>query len=432
MTRFGCTGWLWLSLSLSVQPALAQEASEPDLEEPPAPDDTPETEVADPPETESEVAAHGEAPNAIPEPSPPAVDHPAPAAAEPSPVAEPTQAPPVPPTEEYPKFEPSVRLMTGFERTSERRFGAQGELETERYGFFLSQARAQLRGELTKRIELELSAELADAYDAGVVATDSEPRYLRDAFMNLRLKRAFQVRLGHFKRPISALELRSSGKLQVRGRGLTNDLVIEDNAWGSRGLGLKLWGKLKAIKTRWEVGAFDPAWAANEAARPKGADLLARVGVEPVKGLTVSVNGGLKVLDTPPFDEYETYYAGGGDIELDVAGFSLLIDALYAQLPQKEAGLEQQSAAGVVGLASYDIPLTSALTLQPVLLGEYFDSSVEHRETETVRFVFGINWLVHERLRIMPQGEIVHWTDSANELSPTAGSALYVMVSLAF
>jgi hypothetical protein len=332
-------------------------------------------------------AAHAQpAAEALPEPPPVAAPDPSggvepdPGAATPAPAPPPAAAatptiPAAPPSapKAYPRFEPSMRLMTGFERTSETRFGAPANSETERFGFFLSQVRAQLEGKLTKRIELELSAELADAYEAAVVQSANKPPYLRDAFLNLRLKRAFQITMGHFKRPISALEHRNAGKLQVRGRGLTNDLLIEDNAWGSRGLGMQLWGKFKSIGTTWAVGVFDPAWAPSVASRPKGVDVLARLAVEVVEGLTLGLNGGLKTLDTPPFDEYKTFYGVGGDLELEVGPLNFLAEGLYAQLPQVAAGLEEQTAAGVVGLLAYDFPIVPELTLQPVLFGEYSD-----------------------------------------------------------
>lgn len=332
---------------------------------------------------------------------------------------------------EYPRFEPSLRLMTGFEYRSETRYATQSNIETHRYGFFLSQARAQLEGKLEKRIKLELSAELADAYDADLVTSSNRPLYLRDAFMNLRLKRALQITLGHFKRPVSALEHRNAGDLQVRGRGLTNDLIVEDNAWGDRGLGVQLWGKFDFLGARWALGVFDPAWAPAVASRPKGADVLARLSVEPIDGFSLGANGGFKTLDTPPFDEYETFYGVGGDIELEVSGLSVLVDALYAQLPQVAATLAEQTGFGIVALAAYDIGLTAAFTLEPVVLGEYSDASVDHQDTETVRAIAGLNLLVHETLRFMPQVEVVRWLGSSSELSPSEGTATYLMVSLA-
>lgn len=341
------------------------------------------------------------------------------------------QAPEGSPADEYPSFRPSLRLMTGFERSSETRFASEGNLESDRYGFFLSQARAELEAELTKRVSLEVSADLGDAYDAETVDTGNSPPYLRDAFANLRLKRWFRITAGHFKRPMSALELRSSGKLEVRGRGITNELIIEDNSWGGRGLGMQLWGKFELLGIDWAVGVFDPAWAARAANRPKGADVLARVSVEPVTGLTLGANGGTKTLDMPPFDAYDTYYALGGDLKLELLGLSFLADALWAQLPRVAEGLEHQTAFGVVGLLNYDIPLTEALTLQPVVLAEYSDASVDHDSSSTLRGVFGVNWLFHETLRIMPQVELVRWLGAPSELSPSEGTSLYLMLSLA-
>lgn len=331
---------------------------------------------------------------------------------------------------EYPKFRPSLRLLTGFEWHREQRVATNGRLETREYGFFLSQVRAQLEGKLTKRVEVEVSAELADAYDAGVVSTSDRPLYIRDAFLNLRAKRYLQLRAGHFKRPLSALEHRNAGDLQVRGRGLTNDLVIEDNAWGSRGLGAQLWGKVKALPLVWAVGAFDPLWAPSSASRPKGMDLLGRVAVEPVRGLTLGINGGLKSLDTPPHDEYQSFFAGGGDIQAESGGFYLLIDGLYAELPLPSSDLEAQTAMGLVALVSYDVKLTPSVVLEPVVLGEYSDASVDHADSESLRAVVGVNTIVHEDLRIMPQVEVVDWLGSPSTLSPTQSLTAYLMLSL--
>lgn len=363
----------------------------------------------------------------VPGPADAQVRRPVASGVEPAVAGDPVGANPAP---EYPRFRPSLRVMTGVEWSREQRFSSAGRLESEEYGFFLSQVRAQLQGKLTKRIEAEVSAELADAYDAGVVSTSDRPLYLRDAFINIRAKRYFQIRAGHFKRPLSALEHRNAGKLQVRGRGLTNDLIIEDNAWGGRGLGAQLWGKLKVLPLTWSLGAFDPLWAPSSASRPKGLDLLGRISLEPIDGLTVGLNGGLKTVDTPPYDAYDTFFGGGGDIEVESHGFYLLVDGLVAQLPLPASDLDSQTAFGVVALMSYDVELTPDFALQPALLGEYSDASTDHSDSETLRAVVGVNGIIHDTLRVMPQVEVVDWLGSPSTLSPTQSLTAYLMLSL--
>jgi hypothetical protein len=95
------------------------------------------------------------------------------------------------------------------------------------------------------------------------------------------------------------------------------------------------------------------------------------------------------------------------------------------------SGLEKQSAMGVVGLVSYDVPISPVLSLQPVVFGEYLDASTAHEDSESVRAVAGLNLLIHETLRIMPQAELVRWLGSPSELSPSERTAFYTMVSLA-
>lgn len=426
-----------LALVLSAStPAFAQELETPPAEPLPEQVDAEATPSEVPPPPAAEEAASETPPQAAPEPrptAPEALDETQPSTPAPIPLTEPAatsdtrDSAAVAAKATYPRFEPSLRLMTGFEWSREQRLGASERVETEDYGFFLSQVRVQLEGELSKRLTAEISADLADGYDAAA----DRPVYLRDAFANLRLKRAFQIRMGHFKRPLSALELRSSGVLQVRGRGLTNDLVVEDNAWGGRALGAELWGKLKVIPATWALGAFNPLWTASAATRPKGVDVIARATLEPVEGLRFGANGGLKRLDTPPFDGYDTFFAAGGDVQVKGHGFSLLVDALYAELPLPAADIAEQAAFGVVALMSYDIPLSKNFSLQPVILGEYSDASVEHAKSETVRGVLGLNLIGYETLRLMPQVEVVDWLGEPSSFSPPQSISAYLMLSLA-
>src|SRR5688500_12609668 len=169
--------------------------------------------------------------------------------------------PATPPAEpEGPKFVWQGRVMTGFELDKSRPSDEQNGERVTDYGFFLDQARLSLEAEWDD-LSIDVSGDLADAIRPKTSsAAFNKPPYLRNAYLNYRVHKAFRIRAGRFKRPMSALELTSSGDLPFRGRGLTNELILEDGQWGDRALGLMLYGRLPG-KLRWHVSATNPSWA---------------------------------------------------------------------------------------------------------------------------------------------------------------------------
>jgi Phosphate-selective porin O and P len=318
------------------------------------------------------------------------------------------------------------RVMTGFELTRERPSGDQiGESVTD-YGFFLDQARLELEAAYG-RLSSEVSVDLADAIRPGYGEGLNSPPFLRDAFLNVRIKKAFRLRAGRFKRPYSRLELISSGVLPFRGRGLTNELIVEEGEFGGRALGLMAWGKLPA-GFNWYVGASNPDWAHDGDQEANGVDALARLVWEPNEGLSVGVNGGHKL--TVQAGQHMNTNAAGLDAELRKGRLWIVFDALLAELPTAMPERESALAYGAVLSGSYAFEPSPAWSLAPVLLGEYADADGDYSGSEAVRAIAGLNVVVLDgHLRVMPQVEIVRPLGTASAQNPWLSSeAYYVML----
>jgi hypothetical protein len=300
--------------------------------------------------------------------------------------------------------------------------------DTEDYGVFLDQARLEIEVE-HGILEAEVSAELADALrPATSAAALDKPPYLRDAYLDARFTKALRLRAGHFKRPFSRLELTSSGVLPVRGRGLTNSLIVEDARFGGRALGLMLFGKLPS-KLEYHAALSNPDWLADGSLETPGAAANARMEWEPVPELSLGADYGyrLEVVRGDAKDRHS--HAAGVDAKLLAGPLEVVLDARLAQVPAT-AGNESPLAYGVAAYGRYDIDLGRGVVLQPVLLGEYMDADTDISRDEAVRSVIGLNLIPTEGLRVMPQVEIVRSLRDPSVTSPiTSSERYYVLLS---
>ena len=318
--------------------------------------------------------------------------------------------------------------MPGYELERTHPSPIQGGDDTERYGVFLDQARLEVELE-RGMIEAELSADLADAVrPAFSAAALDKPPYLRDAYLGARFTKALRLRAGHFKRPFSRLELTSSGVLPVRGRGLTNSLIVEDAQFGDRALGLMLWGKLPG-KVTYHGALSNPDWTADGSLETPGAVANARVEWEPVPALSIGADYGykLRVNDGDAQDDHT--HAAGLDARVQACSLEVVLDARVAQTaptPRSDSPL----AYGLAAYGRYDIPVGRGVALQPVLFGEYLDADTKFLRDEGVRGVVGLNVIIIDGLRVMPQVEVVRSLREASVTSPVENSErYYVMLS---
>jgi hypothetical protein len=328
----------------------------------------------------------------------------------------------------WPKMKLRARIMTGWEYRAERPAEAQGGDSDSEQQLFLQQARIGLKAELIKRVIANISAELSDGLRPVETSADyEEVPYLRNAYINVRVKKAFQIRAGRFKRPFSRLENTSTGSLPFRGRGLSNELVIEDAQWGDRAIGLMFWGKIPKLNLTWSGSISNPDWGVDNDMETAGIDTIGRLSYEPIKWLSVGVNYGHKLLEFEANGSVNVN-AFGGDFRLRFGGFRLTAEAFAAQLPEE---VDHPFAFGVVGYTSYDFELLEDLVLQPTLFGEYADANADNSQTEAIRTIIGINLLLYEDLRILPQVEIIRPLGEVSSYNPwVAEENFYILLSL--
>lgn len=324
----------------------------------------------------------------------------------------------------YPTFDPEGRLIGGVERSLEHPRAVQVG-EHNRQPFFLEQARIELDFEANKWLSGSFSAEL------------SEDPVVRDAYVNARIKRWFQVQAGHFKRPMSRIELTGALRLPFRDRGIFNRALLNQAQWGKRALGLMLWGKVRKLDLEWSLAATNSGETIGKrrAERIRGADVLGRVEVEPVEWLAIAVNGGYK--NTEPYlnGPNLSLLAAGGDVRIRAAGFRMVLDAIAAQNPRPPVPPDSRGrkpfALGLNGYATYDFDLGRRVVLQPVLAGEWVDTDLDLGEDETARGLGGLNVLLFDgAYRIMPQVEIVRPLGQVSARSQVKRETYYLMLSV--
>jgi hypothetical protein len=315
--------------------------------------------------------------------------------------------------------------MTGFELSRERPSGDQVGESTTDYGFFLDQARIELEAAYG-RLDAEISFDLGDAIRPAYGESLDSPPFLRDAFLNVRIKKALRVRAGRFKRPYSRLELISSGVLPFRGRGLTNELIVEEGGFGDRALGLMLWGKLPG-KLNWYAAATNPDWAHDGDQEANGIDAFARVTWEPTDTLSVGGGGAHKL--SVQAGQHTNTNAAGVDAQLRTERLWIVLDALLAELPTAMQDRATALAYGAVIFASYDLSPSPAWALSPVLLFEYADADADYSGSEAVRAIAGLSvGVLDGHLRVMPQVEIVRPLGSASGQNPWLSSEEYYVM----
>ena len=319
----------------------------------------------------------------------------------------------------YPRWTLGGRVITGWARTREAPQPAQemGE-DTVDKGFVLDQARFKASVRLNPQLRAALS------FDLDAVR-------MRNAYLNLKLHSAFQLKLGRFKRPFSRLENASIGKLPIRGRGLFNDALIEDANWGDRALGLMLWGKHKRPRLRWYLGIMHPVPLQSPS---QGIDVLARVTYKPVKAFGVGLNGGYKYIK-PLVGDRQHLSAVGVDAEVKASGLRLLLEGNLAQNPNPPPVMAAQRepnpfALGVLALASYELPLSESVALQPAIFAEWLDTDLDFSQDEAARLVLGVNLLAWDgMLRLMPQVELVRPLGEVGPRSRVASETVALMVT---
>lgn len=315
-------------------------------------------------------------------------------------------------------FDVGARIVAGARlRYIEPGLNSDGERigQPERKGSLqLRQARVKVKARYLDVLSAKVSLEFADLLDQ-----PKPGKVLRDAWGNVKIHPAFQIKVGHFKRPYSRIELRGVSSLPVIGRGLYNKVAVEDLAWGDRAVGVAVWGKIKPERPGLHALGYSVT-ASNNAVSgsPNGVDVHARMTYNPVKWLSIGAGGAYKHVQDALADEASCLAAWRRDpsCRRDVFGadFDLVfkVKGLYASV---EANMAQDWLyadtspwmVGALGYATYDFKVGDKTRIQPLVLGEFVDTNLSYSESEAVRTVAGLNVLWTKHLRVLPQVQYV-------------------------
>ncbi len=152
-------------------------------------------------------------------------------------------------------------------------------------------------------------------------------------------------------------------------------------------------GKIKDANLGWALALTNPS---PDTLTTQGIDTIARVTWSPMDEFTIGINGGNKYLD---FEQGRKHFqAVGGDVTLKVGGLEWQLEGVVADRPWQQA-----VAFGGTSLLSYTHRLSKNWQLQPVVFAEYADANAEFGRNESVRLQGGINAIIRDQLRIMPQ-----------------------------
>ncbi len=319
------------------------------------------------------------------------------------------------------RFTPGIRLHTIWQ-VSDREGTPTNE-------FLVEMARLGMSWEVGSMVDGKVSADLEQVFR-------EEKALLRDAYVRVQPLKAAALRIGQFKRPFSAIELRSRGKLETVRRGLGNELLIEDLGFGDRDLGVMFDGQVGGKKrhVKYMVGLFNGGGAnVPETDMDWSKDLVARVEGRPWKWLTAGVNASFKWFDTEgEVHSDEDAWAVGADLRFKRKALFVLAEWILAENWDRcryaeyeiNCRLEEHTpkAWDMLLMAAYRWRLGGPLNiaLEPVFKGEYLVPEHDVSGSGAGRFfpgsnqagiwflVPGVNLHLGEYFRVMANVEWAH------------------------
>ena len=246
---------------------------------------------------------------------------------------------------------------------------------------------------------------------------------MRTATLEYRPLRALRLTVGRFKRPFSAIELESAIDLPVLDRGLWNELAVDNNQWGDRAVGMLASGRVAFHKLRWQLSVTNPSW--SSALDTQGVDVLGRVRLSLVKGLSLGLNGGYKYLVFAGQSEATHNYGVGADLSLSIGQAHALLEASSVDLPFET---DRPRGFGALLLLDYVLALSSDWALQPMLFAEIADANAKVSGSESVRLALGVNLLASAHFRLMPQLALVRSLGDPSQANPWLESETYSLI----
>lgn len=205
----------------------------------------------------------------------------------------------------------------------------------ERPGFAMSRALFGVRGEMGRRVDYAISADLTHA------GNPNQPNVLSEAWLGLHALRTMDMRFGAQKVPFSRSAMLGSGDQALAARALSVEAMAP-----MRQVGFTMNGAYKLLGLKWHMGAFN-SWERNanffagarensglNGNRFGGLSFVGRVSVEPMGemgpmvgdhrggGLRFSLGGGAVYNDSGTTSST----AMGADAHVKFKGLHLLLE----------------------------------------------------------------------------------------------------------
>jgi len=271
--------------------------------------------------------------------------------------------------------------------------------EPRRHLFDIDRARFSLDFEIDDFIAAQLDVDVAQAPG------------LKDAFVDIWLAQGARLRAGQFKKPFGRLKLLSPRKLPLARRGVVNDRIVEELAFGGRDLGMMLHGKVVGVK--YALGVFNGNGTALEQNPGKDAALTLRYDF--TEALQLGLSGAFKYHNTPGVVRAKkAVFAGGVDMRFKTAALRWTAEALWSQ---EGITSPQREQFGIVGLMEGVLELNPDYAIHPLVKIEYLDNNIYAGDNHAWAVTAGVNLHARDRVRVMFQGEKI-WATSRSAVEP--------------
>ena len=257
-------------------------------------------------------------------------------------------------------------------------------MDEDKSTFDIRRARLDVKGDVGKMFDYRVQVEFASSVK------------LLDAQIRAKIKPYFNVQIGQFKVPFSLENPYSPTGLEC----IDNAMVItklvgyEDisgiNANG-RDIGVMLYGGIFQREDYniidYSIGVFNGS-GINVRDNNKSKDIIARINVNPIKPITLSVSGYLGEAYLNDSMKHETRDRVAFGVRYDDKKWLFRSEYLYGMTSKTES-------MGAYAVLAY----TFFKKIQPVLRVDYFQQNIDKASTGEIDYMAGINyWFIPQKI----------------------------------
>jgi hypothetical protein len=211
--------------------------------------------------------------------------------------------------------------------------------------------------------------------------------------------------VGQFKKPFSLLRTQSRADLPFVFRGMVVDRLIDDLGYGGRDVGVAVSGRVgDALHMSYSAGVFNGSGANDLESDPNSSKDLAwrmELGYKKLGTFGLELSHQSSDPQTHPTSGGTLY---GADLSLKLGNLRPMVEGHIGQDP----GLSTLPlTAGVIGAATYRIPLRGKWAIEPLVGREMYVPDTR-RSLYYFREFLGLNLHVSKRLRLMLDAEQTH------------------------